>query len=246
MCYSTSLRKEKQDNRIEGRIKATLGQPERYTPYFYANGFDRPNLWIIPQHKPDVILRAQWGFIPDNAMDKPQEFFKKFNTLNAKSETIFESRLYHESVSSRRCLILADGFFEPHLYQRKTFPFFCQLVDGDIFCFAGIFNYHQTTNHYTTTIITMQANEQFAHIHNQKRRMPLVLSEDLEMPWLDPQLSTSGCQEILREGFTNKSFDAYPVNPVLFKNKVNSNNPAALQRVAMNNPNNSDGQLRLF
>ncbi|MBU2947357.1 hypothetical protein [Zobellia uliginosa] len=68
--------------------------PFEYKPYYRANGFTHPNLYIIKMDEPENIYSALWGLIPEFAMADIPGVQKKYNTLNAKSEAILTSNTY--------------------------------------------------------------------------------------------------------------------------------------------------------
>ena len=68
--------------------------------------------------------------------------------------------------------------------------------DGDLFLFAGLYN-ELDDNSLTTTILTTEANDFFAEIHNQKKRMPLILDENYMEDWLDEKTSTQSINELM-------------------------------------------------
>lgn len=216
MCYSTAIRKQREEieQRLFRSIPANFEIPLEYQQEFNLNGFTHGNLQIITMDEPESIYPAKWGLVPDWAKDDPLEFYKKSNTLNARSETIFEKPSYKNSARNKRCLILADGFFEPHHKNGKSIPYFCyqpskEYPDGDLFLFAGLYN-ELDDELFTTTIITMEANPFFAEVHNKKKRMPLVLAEDLYDDWLDQGMSEQSLNELMAYGFTSNEFKASP------------------------------------
>jgi len=225
MCYSVSLRKKEEE--IEARFSAQMQVPLLYQPYYYQSGFHRGNLFIIPQDYPNEILPAMWGLIPNHEALDIEGFRKKYNTLNAKSETVFNSRTYSDSIKEKRCLILADGFFEPHKYNNNSYPYFCHQKEHSLFAFAGI--YTQLDDElFSCSILTQKANDFFAEIHNEKKRMPLVLDSDFESQWLRNDLSSQKVKSLIKVGFTKDEFYAYTVSKDLFKPKHNSNTRASL------------------
>ncbi len=144
MCYSTALRKKKEqiEQRLVSQIPAKFPGSTDYQPYFHLNGFIYGNLQVITMDNPEIITTAKWGLIPDWATHNPEAFRKKSNTLNTRSESIFEKASYKNSAESKRCLILADGFFEPHHENGVANPYFCyqpskEYPEGDLFLFAG-------------------------------------------------------------------------------------------------------------
>lgn len=231
MCYSTTMRKDKHDTRIEGRIRQQLKFPELYEPFYRANGFAHPNLYIIRQEEPDVIVPAQWGLIPPFGKNDPKSFYKKYNTLNAKSETVFKSNTYRHSIHDQRCLILADGFHEPHHVKNVSYPFFCHYPDDSVFCFAGIYTaLDEDSDQYSCSILTTAANKQFEFIHNRRKRMPLILDENYEEDWLS-DLTEPAIEDLLKTAFTTKEIEAYPISRDLYKRDIDSNNELAITKV---------------
>ena len=113
MCYSTSLRKpiKKIEEKLREPFNATFEVSVEYQPYYHLNGFTHANLQIIKMDDTENIVPASWGLIPQWAMHDPTGFRKKSNTLNARSESIFDKASFRDSASDKRCLILADGFY---------------------------------------------------------------------------------------------------------------------------------------
>ncbi len=237
MCYSNALRKQREniEKELRDQIKVKFHPESTYTPYYHLNGFTHGNLQIIPMKDPTTIYDASWGIIPDWAMHDPENFQKKSNTLNARSESIFEKASFKDSAEDKRCLILSDGFFEPHHINGKAHPYFCYQpstshLEGDIFAFAGLYNEtdHNTLN---ATILTTQANDFFMEIHNKGKRMPLVLDPHYFEDWLDPGISSQEVNEIIAMGMTSKPFEAHPVSHDVYKRNVDTNQPYIVQPI---------------
>lgn len=227
MCFEASLRKKREEiiNRME--IEAMLDQ--EYEPFFHMSGFTHQNLQIITNQNPEVLMPAMWGLVPEWASGNPLDFLKKYNTLNAKSETVFESNTYKESIEDKRCLIVVDGFFEPHHQNGVSVPYFCyqpseEYSDGSaLFAFAGIYSQLDDAT-FSCSILTVPANPFFAEIHNRKKRMPLVLDSNYYEDWLD-DLPNSGINEIMATGFTDAPFKAHAVSRDLYKRGIDTNKP---------------------
>lgn len=231
MCYSTALRKqrEKIEQRILSQIPAKFSKETTFEPYFHLNGFTHGNLQIITMDNPELIVDAEWGLIPSWSTHNPEGFRKKSNTLNARSENIFEKASFSESAENKRCLILADGFFEPHHENGQAIPYFCyqpskEFPEGDLFLFAGLYN-ELDDNTLTTTILTTEANPFFMQVHNKGKRMPLILDSTYFEDWLDHGTTNQYINEIMATGFTNQPFDAHPVSRDLYKKGIDTNKP---------------------
>ncbi|CAZ98733.1 SOS response-associated peptidase [Zobellia galactanivorans] len=228
MCYSTTLRKQREE--IERNTRRQFAIPLEYTPYYRANGFAHPNLYIVKMDEPDMIYPAMWGLIPDFGKKDIQAFQKKYNTLNAKSETVLTSNTYKNSAENYRCLILADGFHEPHRFNNASYPYFCHYDDDSLFCFAGLYT-ELDDDFFSCSILTMPANEQFSKIHNQKKRQPLILDESFETDWLRPDLTSNGITELMKVGFTTKEIEAYPVTRDIYKRGFDADNLQSITKI---------------
>lgn len=144
MCYNTVILKPQ--HFIEKQMQRPFIAHYVYEPYFYNNGFNHGFLYIIPQEESKHIYPSNWGLVPRYKLRDPDGFYKigKTNTLTARSEEIFEKKTYQPHVHER-CLILADGFFEPHTYpDGSKQAYFCFIPDEKqedgrkLFCMAGL------------------------------------------------------------------------------------------------------------
>ncbi|SEP85079.1 Putative SOS response-associated peptidase YedK [Hyunsoonleella jejuensis] len=239
MCYAKSLRKKDTEilERLNDELYLNYKIPLEFTPYYHLNGFTHGNVYIIPMNEPDQIYPATWGLVPDWALHNPNKFLKKSNTLNARSESMFEKPSFKNSAESKRCLILADGFFEPHHENGVAIPYFChqpndEFPTGDLFLMAGLYNeIDSETSLFSATILTTEANDFFAEVHNKKKRMPLVLANDLYEDWLDDGLNQSQINELMTFGFTNREFKAHPVSRDIYKKGIDTNKPYIVEPV---------------
>ncbi|MFI8379627.1 SOS response-associated peptidase [Leeuwenhoekiella sp. NPDC079379] len=240
MCYATTLTKTKK--RIEEVIDRTFEVPLEYQPYYHLNGFSHGNLQIIKMDEPEKIYPSMWCLVPSYGMNDIPEFQKKYNTLNARSESIFKSNTFKSSALEKRCLILADGFFEPHHENGNSTPYFCYQPSDEndddgrkLFLFAGLYTELEKDNDsYSCTILTTDANDFFAEVHNKKKRMPLVLDSDLYDDWLSTTHNEKTLNDLIKNGFTGTDFDAYPVSNMIYKKGVNSNIAEAIQPIEKN------------
>lgn len=237
MCYSTALRKKREqiEENLRLQLPATFKSTAEFQPYYHLNGFTHGNLQIIKMDDQNTIHNAKWGLVPDWAAHNPDAFRKKSNTLNARSESIFEKSSYKDSAANKRCLILADGFFEPHHENGKAIPYFCYQPsnsnpEGDLFLFAGLYN-EIDENTLSTTILTTEANDFFMEVHNKGKRMPLILDEHYYEDWLDDGMSEQELNEIMATGFTKAQFKAHPVSRDFYKKGIDTNQPYIIKKV---------------
>jgi putative SOS response-associated peptidase YedK len=141
-----------------------------------------------------ALLR--WGLIPHWAKDARIAY----KMINARAETLLEKSSFRSLIRRRRCLILADGFYEWRLASdgRKQ-PVRFSRLDDDAFAFAGLWTTcadRQTGELIEScTIITTAPNELVAQVHD---RMPVILPAELERPWLDSEVEAPEALSFLR------------------------------------------------
>jgi len=228
MCYETSLTKKVEV--IEENYEARMFIPELYKPWYHKSGFVNPNMFCIPMEDPQHIYPMEWGLIAPWGDKDIESFRLKYNTLNAKSETVLKSPMYKNATRERRCLIIADGFFEPHHAGGNATPYYCYLDGRKLFTFAGIYNEIES-DYWTVSLLTTEANPFFAEVHNKKKRMPLVLDTDFEGEWLNPGLNDTNLRELMANAFTKDKFNAHPVTRDIYKRDINTNTPRVLEKV---------------
>lgn len=224
MCFHASLTAPK--NHIEERFSAPFQKGVQYTPYFHRNGFDYGMLYVLPQEAPNAFVTASWGMLPTEVANV-QEFRKQYNTLNAKQERLLEGGLWEEVIATKRCLIVADGFFESKQVNGATYPYYIHLPKREVFAFAGVYNQHRDGS-LSCSIITTVANDFMETIHNTKKRMPIILDRSIEDQWLSNNLSSKEVQGFLKESFTQNPLTAYPVAKDLTNPKKESNHSGIL------------------
>lgn len=153
-----------------------------------------PRYNIAPTQQVVSILRngtshleqLQWGLIP--SWSKDPTIGSKM--INARAETLAEKPSFKRLLRSKRCLIIADGFYEwrQESGTKTKTPIYITLQSGKPFAFAGLWDlWHSPDSQEirTCTIITTQPNDLMASIHN---RMPAILSPHAYEQWLDPTL----------------------------------------------------------
>ncbi|MBZ9629758.1 SOS response-associated peptidase [Salegentibacter sp. LM13S] len=184
MCYRTKLNSKLSE--IERSLDASFIEPDLYKPQQEINAFTFSKTPVITNENQGEIQMFNWGLIPFWAKD---DKIKKM-TLNSKIETVKEKPAFRNSVDNR-CLIIADGYYEWQWKDSKgkeKQKFLINPKDQKIFTFAGI--YSSWTNPQTNelinsySIITTEANELMSEIHNNKKRMPVVLKKEDQSNWL--------------------------------------------------------------
>ena len=124
----------------------------------------------------------RWGLIPFWAKDMSIGV----KMINARSETLVEKPSFRDAFAKRRCLIVADGFYEWQKTGGKgpSIPYYYRLANNKPFFFAGLWdtcNDSEGKPLNTCTIITCAANELISQIHE---RMPVIFSAATAWDWL--------------------------------------------------------------
>ena len=165
-----------------------------------------------------------WGLIPSWA-DDPAIGNRM---INARAETVATKPSYRSAFKNRRCLILADGFYEWQKTSDGKQPFYIRMEDGSPFAFAGLWEiWKNGTEIRSSTIITTEPNELLGDIHN---RMPVILyPEDYEM-WLDPDFDEKEALTTLLKPYPASEMEAYPVSRKV--NRPSNNAPECIESVA--------------
>jgi putative SOS response-associated peptidase YedK len=107
--------------------------------------------------------------------------------INARAETVATKPAFRSAFKKRRCLIIANGFFEWLSQGRRKVPSYIRLKSDQPFGFAGLYNTWISPEGKavcTCTIITTEANELLSEVHD---RMPVIMPRDKEDFWLDPK-----------------------------------------------------------
>lgn len=212
MCYFSSI--SVSFKIIEDRFGVKFIQAESFQPVYSSSAFTFPLLPVIPDNDSEHITLMRWGLIPFWVKNSESATSMREKTLNARCETIFEKPSFRLSVQTKRCLVLADGFFEWRHVNKRTYPYYIGLANHGLFAFAGIWD--NWTDPDTKeqvksfSIITTRANSLLEKIHNTKKRMPAILPRDQEKSWLNHSLGKDSLQAFLQPNNPEK-MEAYPV-----------------------------------
>jgi putative SOS response-associated peptidase YedK len=155
-----------------------------FTPRY--NIFPGQDVLIIRNDKENKKRESafvHWGLIPH--WQKEEDIGTKW--INARSETITEKKLFNKSFQSKRCLIVADGFYEWETIENSKIkqPYYFHQKDHHPFGFAGIWEHWENSSGKTIDsccILTTSANQIVSPVHN---RMPIIIPRESHKTWLD-------------------------------------------------------------
>ncbi|HEV2131246.1 MAG TPA: SOS response-associated peptidase, partial [Longimicrobiaceae bacterium] len=168
-------------------------------------------------------VRLRWGLIPAWAKDPAIGN----RMINARAETLAEKPAYRQAFAKRRCLVLADGFYEWQRVGGRKVPMRIRLASGRPFAIAGIAERWQPAGGEpveSCAIVTTAASTFMQPIHD---RMPVILGRGERSRWLEPSTDTAELLELLQAA-SQSELDAYPVS--LLVNSPANDRPGLIER----------------
>ncbi|MEM9555691.1 MAG: SOS response-associated peptidase [Acidobacteriota bacterium] len=143
-----------------------------------------------------TLRLLHWGLVPFWAKDRAIGN----RMINARAETAASKPAFRAAFKRRRCLLLADGFYEWVAQESgPKQPYHIHLPERQPFTFAGLWERWDKDPDVGTidscTILTCDASEAMEPYHH---RMPVFLEGDARDAWLDPETSPDALQELLR------------------------------------------------
>ncbi len=188
-----------------------------------------------PHTAEQELALLRWGLIPFWAKD-----VKIGNRMiNARSETIAEKPSFRNAFTKRRCLILADGFYEwQKLAGGKKQAHYIHRKDDKPFAMAGLWEFWKDEKQAieSCTIITTTANRVMEPLHE---RMPVILSPNDFADWLDGENRDKAALQELLKPCAEELLETYPVTPLV--NSPRNEDPACINRLSLNKVFDFDG-----
>ena len=162
---------------------------------------------VLEEDEQRKLEMLRWGLIPSWA-DDPAIGNRM---INARSETAAQKPSFRSAFRKRRCLVLADGFYEWQKTASGKQPYYIRMGDGSPFAFAGLWEswgkYGEEVR--SCTILTTEANGLVGEIHH---RMPVILSAEEYDLWLDPDMGEAEPLLDLLRPYPDDVMEAYPVS----------------------------------
>ncbi|MDO7266435.1 SOS response-associated peptidase [Shouchella clausii] len=166
-------------------------------------------LAIAAIHTAPKACFFHWGLIPHWSKQKN----KGPKPINARAETIADTMPFKHLLPRKRCLIVADGFYE---WTSDKTPFHFQNENGRLMTFAGLWDTWQDSESgeavSSCTIITTRPNELVGKYHD---RMPVILEEGNREAWLDVDITDASLLQKVLEPYDSDKMHACRISKAI-------------------------------
>lgn len=238
-----------------GRFAITLAPEVFREAYAYADQPNFPPRYNVAPTQPVPIVTQEegarrfklvrWGFLPGWVKD-PKDFPL---VINARAETLLEKPTFKAAIRRRRCMFLADAFYEWRREGNAKMPFAIRMNDGGPMPLAGLWETYsdpQGGEIDTAAIVTTGANGTLAAIHH---RMPVILPREEIASWLDCAQVDEKAARAMARPCADERIVLYPVSTRV--NRVANDGPENLEPASHDEPArrpaaSDDGQGSLF
>ena len=167
----------------------------------------------------------RWGLIPFWAKDEKLGY----KMINARAETIAEKASFKNAYKKKRCLIIADSFYEWKKEPGRKIPMRIKLKNHSPFGMAGLWESWKSPegiNIYSCSVITTVPNELMTSIHD---RMPVILKPEDEKDWLNPSINDPAFLQQYLKSFDSEQMEAFEVSTDV--NSTKNNSPNLIQQI---------------
>lgn len=199
--------------------------PELAPRYNIAPTQPVPVVLVDENNSARTLRFFRWGLIPSWAKNAGIGA----RMINARGETAAEKPAFRSAMKNRRCLIVADGFYEWRKLPRGKQPMYIRMKDGGPFAFAGLWERWQRPEEgaiETCTIITTIPNELLRPIHD---RMPVILPREHYDVWLDPDRNQTEMLAPLLAPCDAGKMEAFAVSTHV--NRPSNDDPKCIERI---------------
>ena len=170
------------------------------------------------------LVTLRWGLIPSWTKD-----LKGPKPINARSESVASNGMFRGPFRKRRCLVIADGFYEWKKTGGNKQPYYIGMTDEKPFAFAGLWD--EWTNPEgeiieSCTLLTTTPNELVKTIHN---RMPVILPTSGYATWLSQKITESSEVLPMLKPYPADEMNAFPVSTLV--NNPSNDSPKCIEPI---------------
>jgi putative SOS response-associated peptidase YedK len=236
MCFSVNVNLVRDE--LENRYGVSFPDRDRYQPSYYYHAFGLPLLPAICPGPPDIIQLLQWGLIPSWTRSAEDADIIRYKTFNARAESVRSKPSFSNPFRSKRCIIPVKGFFEWQHVGNEKIPWYIYHADEEILSIAGLFDqWVETTTgetFNTFSLITTDANDLLAVIHNSKKRMPAILDRNDEKKWISRDTSFDEAHALLKP-CPSEILRAHTIGNLVKNKSADKNTPKVIRPYAREN-----------
>lgn len=181
-------------------------------------------LAVVNDGQNNRLETFKWGFIPQWAKDEKPRYM-----INARAETVAEKPTFRSAFRSRRCLVVADGFYEWKRSGKLKVPMFIRDTSGRPWGFAAIYETWTPPGGEPVTtcaIITTAANKVMSRVHT---RMPVIVHEEDRTTWLDPSVEDIDVLLPILRPYEDDRMEMFPVSDDV--NSSGNDHPGLVKRL---------------
>ncbi|MHB8216042.1 MAG: SOS response-associated peptidase [Candidatus Sulfotelmatobacter sp.] len=206
MCGRYRLSRRKQ--LVEEYFDTAFDEPEWTPRYNIAPTQPVPVIRQNPKEPRRELSLMRWGLIPSWSKDISGAAMM----INARSETAATKPAFRDPLSSRRCLVPADGFYEWRRAGNTKQPYCFEVNDGELFAFAGLWDRWKDPSGQwvkSCSILTTTPNAVTSSVHD---RMPVILDRADYDLWLDPGTTNVEAISKMWKPYDARMMRCYPVS----------------------------------
>lgn len=181
-------------------------------------------LAVVNDGQHNRLGQLKWGLVPSWSKDEKSGS----RMINARSESVAEKTSFKQAFQKRRCLVVADSFYEWKKTDDGKIPYRIKLNSGGLFAMAGIWERWNSPDGEalsTCSILTTDANDTMADIHD---RMPVILEPEAEQIWMNPVIEDTAALQDLLKPYPDDQLEMYEVSTKV--NSPKNNSPDLIQR----------------
>ncbi|MDG5492935.1 SOS response-associated peptidase [Psychroserpens sp. SPM9] len=222
---------------VESELNTKFRYPKLYEQKAIINGKYESNLPVITSEAPNTIDFAIWGLLPPGYDGDWEDFQEITNTLNTSAnDNLLNEEIYADSLDTRRCLIVVNGFFTAKLHKGRLYPHHVHLKQHKPFCIAGVYN-KIDDGFLTCTLLVTNSVVGSKHLPNMGIQKPLIFKKKDYNSWLDRSHTFKELKPII-DDHDRYEFIAHPIeqdfykNPKVFKQIIESQHYKSVLRIA--------------
>jgi putative SOS response-associated peptidase YedK len=232
MCYNIAYIEKRLETLAKRYAAKVPNNPQFNAPVFHTTAFSFPIWPVLTMEEPDCFRFYKWGLIPFFTKNLEQALKLRTMTANCIGEEAFEKPSFRIPIRKHRCIVPVSGFFEWQTVNKLKYPYFIYNTKHEIISLAGVCDSWVDTStgeiYNSFSIVTCAANSLLAEIHNTKKRMPLMLTDDQLKTWLNPEASQ---EEILKlvHPYSGNDLKAHTISKLITDKNKNSNTEEVIQ-----------------